>query len=341
MNLQTLALAITCGFSAFSSISLGYEEPALLWKTPVGKKFAVTSEEIRQVFASTEESSDQTAQTSLRVEQSWEVKSSSDGISTIESTINRIQFRVELFENAVGKNVCLFDSQTAKKPDDDLFNFGLHPIDQGVFIDLIGKPIQLKMDLKGKIHSISLPKGTALDEVALDKWKSLLDKHKVRTNYDETGNAATTAFTMEMLREDLFAETLPLAFFLKRSGPVFPQVLTDSNSWQQPATVNFVDPTLEARFTFNQSTDVPELKNPSMAVFTLDIQPQANPYTYIEVEGTDEYISGTGQLMWDKRKGRISEYRVIETIKSVDVFSNEPAKRTVRTTNIKFSESSK
>ena len=78
-----------------------------------------------------------------------------------------------------------------------------------------------------------------------------------------------------------------------------------------------------------------------MAVFTLDIQPQANPYSYIEVEGTDDYISGTGHLIWDKKQGRISEYKVIETIKSADVFSNEPAKRMVRTTNIKFSESSK
>ena len=341
MNLQTLALAVTCGFSAFSSISLGYEEPALLWKIPVGKKIDVTSEEIRQVFASTEGSSDQTAQTSLRVEQSWEVKSSSDGVATIESTINRIQFRVELFENAVGKTVCLFDSQTAKKPDDDLFNFGLHSMEQEVFIDLIGKPLQLKMDLKGKIHSISLPKGTALDKVAVDKWKSLLDNQKVRTNFDETGNAVTSAFTMEMLREDLFADTLPLAFFLKRSGPVLPQVLTDSNSWQQPATVNFVDPMLKASFTFHQSTNVPEVKNPNLAVFTLDIQPQANPYSYIDVLGADEYISGTGQLIWDKKKGRISEYKVIETIKSVDDILNEPAKRTVRTTNIKFSEWSK
>ena len=192
-----------------------------MWKTPVGKKIDVTSEEIRQVFASTEESSDQTAQTSFRVEQSWEVKSSSDGIATIESTINRIQFRVELFENAVSKNVCLFDSQTAKKPDDDLFSFGLHPMNQRVFIDLIGKPLQLKMDSKGKIHSISLPTGTALDKVALGKWKSLLDNQKVRTNYDETGNAVTTAFTMEMLREDLFAETLPLVFLFKteRASP--------------------------------------------------------------------------------------------------------------------------
>jgi len=337
MNVRTLLIVASCGIFACFSNSFGYENPALFWELPAGKKFDVSSEEVRQVFTSVKEDSEQTAETTWLIEQSWEVKSASDGVAAIDASINRVQFKVELIENSLRKEACRFDTQTAKKTDDSLLSFGLHPYEQGVLMELVGKPFRLTMKSSGKINSISLPNGTALDKVARDNWKNLLESQRVRTSYDESGRLVKTPFTIEMLREELFAETLPLVFFMKRSGPILPSDLDDSLHWTQTSTVNFIDPTLKALFSFRRSYE-PKARNRAMKTFDLKIQPKANPYTYIEQLGSDEYLRGTGQLTWDLKNGHISEYKVVEMIKSTDTFSDDPAKLNVRTTKISFSK---